>query len=182
MLLKGRARDRGKLERLFGTITSELLCSPARQLLWLRLRASGRMPVMLDVHAYIEVADTETGVAFYIAALGLSVQRRITPRWVQLSGARLPIFILGNRPASFGAGPVEIARDFTRHWTPVHLDFIVDELEPWVRRVLAAGAVVEREETYATFRMANCGDPFGNGFDLIEIGPGGYEAIVAASS
>jgi predicted enzyme related to lactoylglutathione lyase len=134
---------------------------------------------MLEVHAYVEVEDTEAGVAFYTAALGLTVRRRLTPRWVELDGARIPIFILGNRPESFDAGGVEIAREFTRHWTPVHLDFIVDDLEPWVRRAREVGAVVEREESYDAFRMANCSDPFGNGFDLIEVAPGGYDAIVA---
>jgi predicted enzyme related to lactoylglutathione lyase len=99
---------------------------------------------------------------------------------VELTGARMPIFILGNRPASFAAGGLEIARDFSRHWTPVHLDFIVEGLEEWVRRAQEAGAVVEHEEAYEAFRMANCSDPFGNGFDLIEIAPGGYDAIVAA--
>ena len=134
---------------------------------------------MLDVHAYVEVEDTEAGVAFYTAALGLTVRRRLTPRWVELGGASVPIFILGNRPERFDAGGVEIAREFTRHWTPVHLDFIVDELDAWVPRARDAGAVVEREERYDTFRMANCSDPFGNGFDLIEVVPGGYDAIVA---
>jgi predicted enzyme related to lactoylglutathione lyase len=135
---------------------------------------------MVDVHAYIEVEDTEAGITFYTAALGLTVHRRLTPCWVELTGARIPIFILGNRPASFAAGAREITRDFTRHWTPVHLDFVVDGLEAWVRRAQGAGAVVEREVSYDAFRMANCSDPFGNGFDLIEIAPAGYDALVAA--
>jgi predicted enzyme related to lactoylglutathione lyase len=135
---------------------------------------------MIGVHAYVEVGDTEAGVAFYTAALGLAVRRRLTPRWVELAGASVPIFLLGNRPERFDAGGLEIARTFTRHWTPVHLDFVVDGLEAWVRRVRAAGAIVEREVGYDAFRMANCADPFGNGFDLIEIAPGGYDAIVAA--
>ena len=135
---------------------------------------------MLEVHAYVEVADTEAGVAFYTTALGLTVHRRLTPRWVELAGANVPIFILGDRPETFAAGGVEIARDFTRHWTPVHLDFVVDALEAWVHRVQQAGALVEREVRYDAFRMANCADPFGNGFDLIEIAPGGYDAVVAA--
>src|ERR671916_1396493 len=135
---------------------------------------------MIEVHAYVEVEDTEAGVAFYTSALGLTVHRRLTPRWVELAGASVPIFILGNRPATFVAGGAQIARRFTRHWTPVHLDFIVDELEPWVRRAQQAGAVVEHEEAYPSFRMVNCSDPFGNGFDLIEVAPGGYDAIVAA--
>ena len=136
--------------------------------------------LMLEVHAYVEVEDTEAGVAFYTAALGLTVHRRLTPRWVELTGASIPIFILGNRPTTFVAGSAEITRTFTRHWTPVHLDFIVDDLEHWVRRAQQAGAVVEREEAYASFRMVNCSDPFGNGFDLIEVAPGGYGAIAAA--
>jgi predicted enzyme related to lactoylglutathione lyase len=134
---------------------------------------------VIEVHAYVEVEDTEAGVAFYIAALGLTVRRRLTPRWVELAGASIPIFILGNRSESFDAGGVAIAREFTRHWTPVHLDFVVDELDAWVRRARKAGAVVEREEAYDTFRMANCSDPFGNGFDLIQMAPGALDSIVA---
>jgi predicted enzyme related to lactoylglutathione lyase len=134
---------------------------------------------MLDVHAYVEVAETEAGVAFYTAAFGLTVQRRLTARWVELAGARIPIFILGDRPAGFTAGDVEIVRDFTRHWTPIHLDFVVKDLAAAIERACAAGAVVEHEQRYAAFRMANCRDPFGNGFDLIELSPGGYDAIVA---
>ena len=134
---------------------------------------------VIEVHAYVEVEDTEAGVAFYTAALGLSVRRRLTPRWVELAGASIPIFILGNRAVTFNAGAVEIAREFARHWTPVHLDFVTDELDASVRRAREAGAIVEREETYDTFRMASCSDPFGNGFDLIQMAPGALDAIVA---
>jgi len=51
---------------------------------------------MIEVHAYIDVAELERGIAFYCDGLGLSLKRRLSPSWVQLAGANLPIFLLGN--------------------------------------------------------------------------------------
>jgi catechol 2,3-dioxygenase-like lactoylglutathione lyase family enzyme len=53
---------------------------------------------MIEVHAYIEVADLERGIAFYCEGLDLSLKRRHSAGWVEFGGANLPIFLLGNRP------------------------------------------------------------------------------------
>jgi hypothetical protein len=67
-----------------------------------------------------------------------------------------------------------MTRDFGRHWTPVHLDFIVANLE----RLRGLGATLDREIQIREYgRMANMGDPFGNGFDLIEFSGPGYDNI-----
>ncbi len=133
---------------------------------------------MLEVHAYVEVEDVERGASFYTAALGLTIRRRLTSAWVELAGARLPIHLLGNRPPRFTAGTATLHRDFGRHWTPVHLDFAVDELDAAVARATAAGASVEREDDHpGLWRLASCADPFGNGFDLIELCPDAYDTL-----
>ena len=36
------------------------------------------------------------------------------------------------------------AADYERHWTPVHLDIIVDKIEVALSRAEAAGAAVEQ--------------------------------------
>lgn len=54
--------------------------------------------VMLVVHAYIEVTDATLGVDFYCKGLGLTLKRRLSPTWIELGGATLPIFLLANRP------------------------------------------------------------------------------------
>jgi predicted enzyme related to lactoylglutathione lyase len=134
----------------------------------------------IEVHAYIEVSDLETGLAFYVGGLGLHELRRFTPRWVELAGARIPIHLLARPELELSAGAATLRRDFARHWTPVHLDFIVDDLAPAVERALAAGGTLDREIVdHRYWRMANLADPFGNGVDLIEFSEGGYEAFLA---
>jgi predicted enzyme related to lactoylglutathione lyase len=133
---------------------------------------------LIEVHAYIEVADLERGIAFYCDGLGLLLKGRLSPSWVELEGANLPIFLLGNRPPAAALGSTQIRRDFARHWTPVHLDFIVPDLDAAVARLSALGATLDREIQQAEYgRMANMADPFGNGFDLIEFSGPGYNAV-----
>ena len=133
---------------------------------------------MIEVHAYIDVADLERGIAFYCDGLNLTLRRRLSPSWVELAGANLPIFLLGNRKPTANLGGTQIQRDFARHWTPVHLDFIVPELDAAVARLTRLGATLDRPIQLAEYgRMANMADPFGNGFDLIEFSGSGYDAV-----
>ncbi|WP_248279418.1 VOC family protein [Xanthomonas campestris] len=58
---------------------------------------------------------------------------------------------------------------YTRRWTPVHLDFVVDDLEQAVSQSLAAGVTQERAiRDTAWGRVAVMADPFGHGYCLIE--------------
>jgi predicted enzyme related to lactoylglutathione lyase len=133
---------------------------------------------MIEVHAYIEVAELDRGIEFYCDGLGLSLKRRLSPSWVELEGANLPVFLLGNRPPVAELGSTKVPRNYHRHWTPVHLDFIVPDLDRAVSRLRALGGTLDRDiqiEDYG--RMANMADPFGNGFDLIEFSGAGYDAV-----
>jgi len=133
---------------------------------------------MLVVHAYIEVADLERGIIFYCEGLGLSLRRRFGDSWVELDGANLPIFLLGNRSAVADLGGARVRRSFARHWTPVHLDFVVPDLDATVARLTGLGAALDRPVQSRDYgRMANLADPFGNGFDLIEFSGAGYDGI-----
>ena len=133
---------------------------------------------MIEVHAYIDVADLERGIAFYCGGLGLSLERRLSPSWVELDGANLPVFLLGNRSPAADLGGTQIQRDFARHWTPVHLDFIVPDLDAAVARLTGLGATLDRSVQQREYgRLANMADPFGNGFDLIEFSGLGYDAV-----
>lgn len=133
---------------------------------------------MLAVHAYIEVTDLAHGINFYCGGLGLTLKRQLGPRWVELAGASLPIFLLGDRPEIAELGTTKVPRDFGRHWTPVHLDFIVSNLDEVVGRLCGLGASLDREIQIREYgRMANMADPFGNGFDLIEFSGPGYDDV-----
>ena len=67
-----------------------------------------------------------------------------------------------------------IAREYRRHWTPVHLDFIVDDIDKAVEHALAAGGrlegVIRRNQLEPIGRhdVANLSDPAGNGVDLVQ--------------
>ena len=120
----------------------------------------------------------ERGIAFYREALGLILKRRLSPTWVELEGANTPIFLLGNRPQVVDLGEKKVPRSFERHWTPVHLDFVVRDLDRMVARALELGGSLDRDVQQREYgRIANMADPFGNGFDLIEFAHDGYDGI-----
>ena len=126
----------------------------------------------------IDVDDLESGVAFYAAAVGLTPVRRLGDFAVELSGAQAPVFLLRKAAATPAFAGAAVVRDYTRHWTPVHLDFLVEELAGALDRAVRAGARAESAiETYPWGRMALLADPFGNGFCLIALDAAGYGAI-----
>jgi predicted enzyme related to lactoylglutathione lyase len=124
----------------------------------------------------IDVDDLEKGTRFYCDGLGLSVGRRFDG-WIELVGCAAPIYLLPKAAGTqaFSGGE---KRDYARHWTPVHLDFVVSDVRKAVARALAAGAMLERDvTTHAYGRLALLADPFGNGFCLLEFTRRGYDEI-----
>jgi len=70
----------------------------------------------------------------------------------------------GTKPAK-GSNDV---RRYERHWTPVHIDFHVDDFEDVLVKALNAGAICEQKfEGGGRPPIAFCSDPFGNGFCII---------------
>jgi predicted enzyme related to lactoylglutathione lyase len=135
-----------------------------------------------EVHVYIEIDDLERGIEFYVDGLGLTVKRRLTERWVELAGAQMPIHLLARPEPEFESGEHVLHKDFSRHWTPVHLDFVVVDLEAAVDRAVKAGATLERRVDHpGLWQLAALADPFGNGFDLITEPEAAYERLSARS-
>lgn len=132
----------------------------------------------MQLYVNIDVDDVEQAIAFYTEGLGLQLSRRLFDGQVaELSGASSPIQLLQKAPASVTAQGAA-KRDYARHWTPVHLDFCVDDLDAALQRVLAAGAVLEGEvREHAWGRIATVGDPFGHGLCLMQLAPGGYANV-----
>ena len=118
-------------------------------------------------------------IAFYTGGLGLRMGRRFDSEFVELLGAGSPIDLLfnaaGTRP---NAGSLEVRR-YQRHWTPVHLDFVVDDMDAAVLRLQNLGAVLELPVAdHAWGRIAGLADPFGHGIDLLEFRGRGYDEIL----
>ena len=133
---------------------------------------------MLRLSINIDVDDLEKGVAFYTEAFGLTPLRRFGPAAVELGGAQAPVYILQKAPTEPPFPGAETRRDYARHWTPVHIDVVVEDLDAALKRAEAAGAVREGDVRKATWgRLALLADPFGHGFCLIEFSNRGYDEI-----
>ena len=92
----------------------------------------------------IDVPDLERAIGFYEQAFGLTRPRRLGPAVAEMSGAQAPIYLLEKAAGSTAAGAARQPRDYARHWTPVHLDVVVDDVDAAVTRaVAAAGARLE---------------------------------------
>ena len=117
----------------------------------------------------IDVDDLERAIDFYTRGVGLSVVER-GPDWAHLIHEGQTIFIMQMPPGSDAVEGAHSPRDYSRHWTPVHLDFVVADIDRAVERALAAGAKLDRpiQRRQKLADMANMSDPFGNGFDLIQ--------------
>lgn len=124
----------------------------------------------------IDVPDLAAAEAFYVAAFGLAPARRFGEDVVELTGAPVPLYLLHKAADSAADAPVD--RDYTRHWTPVHCDVVVDDLEAALARALSAGAIREgaiREAAWG--RIVQLADPFGHGWCLLEFRGRGYDEI-----
>jgi predicted enzyme related to lactoylglutathione lyase len=132
----------------------------------------------LDVLANIDVDDLGRAADFYCSALELTIGRRFGDSAIELVGASSAIYLLKHAAGTPAASSTSQPRDFGRHWTPVHLDFVVPDIESAVARAQNAGARLEGEvRTHKWGRIAVLADPFGHGFCLIEFLGRGYDEI-----
>jgi predicted enzyme related to lactoylglutathione lyase len=130
----------------------------------------------------IDVDDLAKAITFYQQAMGLRLGRRFGSLGVELLGASSPIFLLVKPAGTTASTGTSEVRRYQRHWTPVHLDFVVPELEPAVRRALDVGATIEGDiETHSWGRIAHLADPFGHGICFIQFLGRGYDEIADES-
>lgn len=133
---------------------------------------------MADLLVNIDVDDLGKAVAFYTRAFGLRIGRRFGDGGVELLGSSSPLYLLVKHPGTLPFAGAPAPRDYGRHWTPVHLDFVVTDLPAALQRAESAGARVETPITESTWgHIALLADPFGNGFCLLEFKGRGYDAI-----
>ena len=124
----------------------------------------------------IDVPDIASAKAFYCAAFGLRVGRRFGDDAVELLGGNAPVYLLHKPAGSVGAAAA--ARDYDRHWTPVHGEVVVAHLDAALVRAVTAGALQEgatRETSWG--RIVQLADPYGHGWCLIQFSAAGYDAI-----
>ena len=125
----------------------------------------------------LDVDDLEKAAGFYASAFGLKVGRRFGPHAIEMLGGPAPIYLLASKPGSRATASGNV-RQYERHWTPVHLDFVVDDIEGAIKNAVAAGATLEKAAvTNSWGKLAVLADPFGHGFCFIQFLGRGYEEI-----
>lgn len=130
----------------------------------------------MDLLVNIDVPNLAQAIAFYCDAFELKVSRRFGDGGAELTGWPAKIYLLEKPEGSIGAG--QDLRRYARHWTPVHLDVVVADIEAAFVRAVAAGARPETEiRTEAWGKIVVMADPFGHGICLIEFLNRGYDEI-----
>jgi lactoylglutathione lyase len=133
---------------------------------------------MASLLVNLDVDDLDRATRFYTEAFGLAVGRRFGAFAVELLGAEAPLYLLVKEPGTTPFSGAASPRDYHRHWTPVHLDFAVDDLAAAIERAEAAGARRESDvEEHRWGRLALMSDPFGHGFCLLQFTGAGYDAM-----
>ena len=126
----------------------------------------------------IDVPEMAAAEAFYTQAFGLTVGRRFGADFVELLGLEAPVYLLRKDAGTAVAPGTDEQRRYQRHWTPIHPDIVVDDLDAACERAIAAGAALEVPACDALYgRIAMFADPFGHGFCLIEFNSEGYDAV-----
>jgi predicted enzyme related to lactoylglutathione lyase len=123
---------------------------------------------VIKLSVSIDVSNLKEAENFYIEALGckkLRDQGDMSVIAVDNCDIYLQEKEAGSKPIPSGFD--EIERQYSRHWTPVHLDFLAENVDEIVEKVLKLGGKHEGGESGEWGSIAYCVDPFGNGFDII---------------
>ena len=116
----------------------------------------------------IDVPNLGEGLRFYRDALGLVEVARPVATYVILKCGDAQVGLIEKRAGTNPAKGSDDVRRYERHWTPVHIDFHVDDFESVLSAALNAGAKCEQKfEGGKRPPVAFCSDPFGNGFCII---------------
>jgi catechol 2,3-dioxygenase-like lactoylglutathione lyase family enzyme len=132
----------------------------------------------MDFLVNLDVDDLDKAIRFYTSAFGLKVGRRFGAFGVEMLGSSAPIYLLVKSPGTLTSDTSSQHRTYQRHWTPLHLDFVVDEIEPAVQRALSSGARLEQPIAIHNWgKLVLMADPFGHGFCFVQFLGGGYDEI-----
>jgi predicted enzyme related to lactoylglutathione lyase len=138
---------------------------------------------MIEMLVNVDVDDLDRAVVFYTCAFGFEIGRRFAgSSAVELLGGSSRVYLLAKATSTPSSPGSDRKRDYQRHWTPVHLDVVVDDIDAAVSRAVAAGAVMESKvETHSWGKIAPMADPFGHGLCLLQFVGRGYDEIAEPS-
>ena len=101
---------------------------------------------MTTVKICLDVADLDEAGAFYCQALGCTEVGR-NPRNVRVTAGGIEIYLMLRPEGSMPFLAATEGRSFARHWTPVHLDFSVEDVGRSTSEITRLGGIVEGQES-----------------------------------
>jgi predicted enzyme related to lactoylglutathione lyase len=126
----------------------------------------------MKVTVSIDVPSLDAGMKFFGDAFGFSEASRPHPGYALLSAGEATIGLVAKPAGSHPAKGSDDVRRYERHWTPVHIDFRVEDFEATLAKALDAGAKTEQVHRVAGYPpVAFCSDPFGHGFCIVGLQP-----------
>ena len=129
----------------------------------------------MNVIINIDVPLLEPAITFYCNAFDLKLERLLDDDVAELTGASTRVYLLQQAEDSIPSEFTSDVRHYHRHWTPIHIDIVVDDMVSAAERVIKAGAKMESEcIEWRGSRCISFADPFGHGFCLIQFEQGSY--------
>jgi predicted enzyme related to lactoylglutathione lyase len=122
---------------------------------------------MIKISVSIDVSNLKKAETFYIEALGCKKVREQGSDMVVLAVDNADLYLQEKKAGTKPLESSNVVRDYKRHWTPVHLDFLCENVDERVSKILELGGLHEGGESGDWGSIAYCADPFGNGFCLI---------------
>lgn len=123
---------------------------------------------MATVQICIDVSDIHKATEFYANVLGCAVESEAEDHR-KLSVDNATIYLMERKENSNPLVVGEDSRRYSRHWTPVHLDFHVTDMETPLSKLEQFGGTLEGKQAGEWGEAAFCADPFGNGFCLLHL-------------
>ena len=123
---------------------------------------------MPKISIVIDVPDVVVATAFYCDALGCSLVKEQDSHNT-LSADGVTVHLSAKQAGTAATAQGAAVRSYERHWTPVHLDFDVPDIDVAIEQVRRLGGSVEGTKRGDWGAAAFCADPFGNGFCLLAL-------------
>jgi len=118
----------------------------------------------------IEVPTLQSGIDFYCSVFNFRERSRPVEGYAILKSGDTEIGIMEKKEGTVPAKGSADLRRYDRHWTPVHIDFYVDDFDAALRKIIDMGGKCE-DMFHASDKhpaIAFCSDPFGNGFCILQ--------------
>ncbi len=98
---------------------------------------------MVKISVSIDVSNLKKAEAFYVEALGCIKVRDQGSNMVVLSVENSDIYLQEKKAGTKPLKSSDIVRDYERHWTPIHLDFLCENVDELVSKIVKLGGLHE---------------------------------------